>query len=93
MDSLGVSNSVHANICTRFSPTIPSQWTIRRLLMSLIKKFNVQHKKGDNTENLARTLDFFVVNNGNLDVDNRKQRNLDFGRLLMLMFGTPHVNG
>ena len=72
----------------------PSQWTIRRLLMSLIKKFNVHHKKGDNTENLARTLDFFVANKGNTDVDDRKQRwsaNLDFGRLLMLMFGTTQA--
>ena len=60
--------------------------------MALIKKFNVRYKKGDNTEDLARTLDFFVANKGNSDSDDRKQRwsaNLDFGRLLMLMFGTP----
>ena len=44
----------------------PEKWTVRRLLSMLMDKYSVHHKKGDNTLNLGRTLDFFIAN-GNVD--------------------------
>ena len=69
--------------------SLPSTWTMKRLLLTMVERYSIPIKKGWNCKKLAQRLDFYVINGTTVEV-NPKQRwsnKLDMARLLIVMFG------
>jgi hypothetical protein len=74
----------------------PEYWTMKRLMLQMIAKYTIPHRKTDNARLLARTIDFWIAQppgtEGSIDPPVQKPNvrwsaKLDMARLLQLMFG------
>ena len=70
-------------------------WTMKRLLQQMTKYHNVPRRVHDSSLQLGRAMDFWLSNpEGHKVVDAGSYRwstDLDFARMVILMFGTPEA--